>query len=141
MVRTSGLLHPIALAALVIWIANDYWLAKTYPSWLTGKLSDVAGLIVFPLVIAALVGVGLPGRLYPRVVDGVLIACGIAFVLIKLWDPAADVAARLLRLMQPGNTPVVARDATDLIALPMLIVSRWCYRTARRRKGEDDAST
>lgn len=129
----SGLLHPVALAALAAWLVNDYVLKDAYPGWITGKLSDVAGLVVFPLVIAALVGVGLPGRLYPRVVDGSLIATALAFAIVKLWEPGNDALERLLGMMQPGTDVVVVRDVTDLIALPMLAVSRWCYRATKTR--------
>ena len=127
MVRTSGLLHPVALVALAVWLLNDRWLAAAYPGWVTGKLSELGLLVVFPLVIAALLGLGLPGRMYSRVVDGAIVATGLAFVLVKLWEPANHILASVL-----GE-----RDWTDLIALPMLAVSRWCYRTARRRPGED----
>jgi len=131
MVRTSGLLHPVALVALAIWLLNDRWLAAAYPGWVTGKLSEIGALVVFPLMLAALVGLGLPGRMYPRVVDGAIVATGLAFVLVKLWEPANHILESALG--------VVDRDWTDLIALPMLAVSRWCYRTARRRPGEDPA--
>jgi hypothetical protein len=134
-VRTSGLLHRAALVALALWCANDYLLKDAYPGLVTSKLSDVTGLVVVPLVLAALVGVGLPGRIYPRVVDIMLIACGIAFTLVKLSEPANGALEWILGVMQRSPQTVV-RDATDLVALPMLAVSRWCYRTARRRDGE-----
>jgi hypothetical protein len=105
----------------------------------TDKLSALTGLVVFPLVIAALVGVGLPARVYPYVVDGCLIACGIGFVLIKLWEPATEAGEWVLRHMSPRSDGVIDRDASDLLALPMLLVSRWCYRSARRRDIGDAA--
>ncbi len=138
---TSGLLHPVALAAIAVWLLNEYWLADAYPSVVTDKLSSVAGLVAFPLVIAALVGIGLPARLYPRVVDACLVACGIGFVLMKLWEPAADAAKWVLRHTSPRTSSTVDLDPTDLIALPMLLVSRWCYRSARRRAGDDRDAT
>jgi hypothetical protein len=135
-VATSGLLHPVALVAIAVWLVNEYWLHAAYPNVVTDKLSALAGLVAFPLVIAALVGVGLPARYYPRVVDGCLIACGIGFALIKLWEPATDAGEWILRHMSPQSDGVIERDAADLLALPMLLVSRWCYRSARRRDGE-----
>ena len=135
-VASSGLLHPIALVAIAVWLVNEYWLHGSYPNAVTDKLSPLAGLIVFPLVIAALVGVGLPARYYPRVVDGCLIACGIAFVLMKLWDPAAEAGAFLLRHMSPYARAAIDRDPGDLVALPALLVARWCYRSERRREAD-----
>lgn len=131
-------MHPAALAALAVWLANEYWLHDRYPNVVTDLLSPLTGLVVFPLVVAALVGVALPARYYPRVVDGCLLACGLAFALMKLWDPAADAGDWILQHMSPradARTPI-ARDPTHLVALPMLLVSRWCYRTARRGEGE-----
>jgi hypothetical protein len=37
------LLHPIALAAIAVLVANDHRWKASHPGWLTGKLSDVAG--------------------------------------------------------------------------------------------------
>ena len=122
-----------------IFLAADTKMADggaNLPNVVTDKLSAIAGLVVFPLVIAALVGIGLPARYYPRVVDACLVACGIAFVLIKLWEPATQAGEWVLRHMSPRSTGI-DRDPTDLVALPMLLVSRWCDRTARRHEGEE----
>lgn len=49
------LLHPVIVGALILWLVNDHLLKGMYPGWLTGKLSDVVSLMVFPLLpIAAL---------------------------------------------------------------------------------------
>ena len=50
-VPADALLHPLALAALVLLILNDHLLKDLAPGPLTGKLSDVAGLVVLPLII------------------------------------------------------------------------------------------
>ena len=45
-------LHPVALIAVVVLVVND-WVLKpsSVPAWLTGKLSDVSGLVFAPLVL------------------------------------------------------------------------------------------
>lgn len=131
--RPSGLLHPVALVALAVGLANTWYLQEHYPGWITGKLSDVSGVLLCPLVLAALVGVGLPRHLYPRVVDGCIVATAIAFTLVKLWDPANQIAERVLELINRSNSTKLALDPTDLVALPMLGVARWCYRTSAAR--------
>ena len=40
--RDSGMLHPVALAALAVLVLNDHVWKARYPGWVTGKLSDVA---------------------------------------------------------------------------------------------------
>ena len=41
-------MHPVALAAIAVLVVNDHVLKSAYPGWLTGKLSDIAGLVFFP---------------------------------------------------------------------------------------------
>lgn len=47
--------HPVALAAVAVLAANDHLLKGSglLPGALTGKLSDVAGLFFFPLLLSA----------------------------------------------------------------------------------------
>ena len=51
---TGGrVLHPVVLTALAIWLLNDHVLKARWPGAVTGKLSDVAGLVAFPVLLAA----------------------------------------------------------------------------------------
>ncbi len=66
---------------------NDHWAKHAHPSWLTGKLSDFAGLLFFPLFLEAMLegALALRGRYRgpsaARLVAAVLItAVGFAFV-------------------------------------------------------------
>jgi hypothetical protein len=47
----DALLHPAAIAAVALLLLNDHVLKATSPGFLTGKLSDFAGLAFFPLVL------------------------------------------------------------------------------------------
>ena len=49
----AALVHPVALVALAAWIANDHFLKRLHPGLVSGKLSDVACLIVVPLLAIA----------------------------------------------------------------------------------------
>jgi hypothetical protein len=49
--RRALLLHPVLLVALAIWSLNDHLLKPTFAAWWTGKLSDVASLVAFPLLV------------------------------------------------------------------------------------------
>ena len=147
--RTPGdlLLHPIALTALVLVILNDRVLKVHYPSAFTGKLSDFAGLVYFPLfVVATLESLRWMLRrrqwqLGPRSVAVVSGSVGIAFILIKVWSHAADLYRDRLGLLlwpayavgdlvQGQALPEVrvfglVQDPTDLIALPALLLAVW----------------
>jgi hypothetical protein len=49
----AALRSPMFGAALSVLVLNDHWLkgAGLLPGWLTGKLSDFAGLIVAPILV------------------------------------------------------------------------------------------
>ena len=49
----ESLLHPIAILAIATLALNDHYLKEQFPSWWTGKLSDFAGMIFFPLLLEA----------------------------------------------------------------------------------------
>jgi hypothetical protein len=145
----DGLLHPVALAALAVLILNDQVLKAAWPGPVTGKLSDVAGLIVAPLAGQAAweVGAWLRGRwrgpsgLVLAVAAGVVAA---GFVAIQVWPPAVDLYRWGLAILQwpvlaiaaglsggslPALEPVVMTpDVGDLLALPALAVTWWLGR-------------
>lgn len=165
MSRVPGdlLLHPAGLFALLLVIANDRVLKTAVPSALTGKLSDFAGLVYFPLFVVALAeGVRRlfrsPGwPLTSRAVDSVALAVGAVFVLIKVWGPAAEVYRSYLGVLlwpfylvgdvvQGRGLPAVRRvglvqDATDLLALVVLPVPMLVGRRVLGRAGGRPSST
>ncbi|MFT3935770.1 MAG: hypothetical protein QM726_19235 [Chitinophagaceae bacterium] len=48
------LLNIVFLCCLLLLIVNDHWLKQSFHNWLTGKLSDIAGIIMLPLLLAYL---------------------------------------------------------------------------------------
>lgn len=133
-------LHPAALLALVVLVANDWWwkpgaLGRAAPA-LTGKLSDVAGLLLAPLVLSALVGVGLHGArrlgldVDPSLRRARFAACvaatGLVFAAVKLWPGATDGAVRAWSVL--GDDVRIVTDPTDLVTLPMLLGAWWIAR-------------
>jgi hypothetical protein len=116
----SDLRHPLPLAAVALLALNDHVLkgAHLLPAAVTGKLSDVAGLFFFPLLLVALVR-GAHRALAGRdVADrrslaaAAVLATGAVFALLKLHAPfnAWVTAAWGVNVMDP----------TDLWALPVL---------------------
>lgn len=103
------------LAALAVMGANDQWLkgAGILPGEVTGKLSDLAGMVVAPALLAALLGLrSRRGLLWCHV------AVGAVFAAIKLSPAAADAWSWVMGLV--GNAWIITVDPTDLLALPML---------------------
>lgn len=122
-----ALRHPIWWSALALLVLNDHVLkgAGVLPGAVTGKLSDVAGLIVAPALLAALF------RVRSRKGLGLaLTAVGGAFALINLFPAAAVACEQVMAAL--GISWRIWCDPTDLMTLPALGVSAWLVlRTAR----------
>lgn len=153
--RTPGdlVLHPVALASLVVLVGNDHALKGTGPGWLTGKLSDVAGLAFLPfLLLAAWDAVrrrhapGVPAA------STVAAATAVTFAAVKLVDPVREVAAWLGGVLRvpldalaalvtgaavPPFAPVaVVADPTDVLA----VIACGAVVLVVRRRTDDDAA-
>lgn len=124
-------LHPVALASVIVLVINDWWLKpSSAPVWLTGKLSDVAGLIFAPLVLTALVDLALyvtrapiSPRLGPRRLAAAIAITGGVFVAVKVSPASAATVARAWSWT--GVDARIYPDPWDLIALPALAVAAW----------------
>ena len=103
--------HPVTVAAVVVLLVNDHVLKAAYPGWVTGKLSDVAGLVVLPPVLSVL---GL--RRLPSVA-----VTGLGFTVVKVFPGIA--------LLLSSWWGVVRADPTDLVALPALGLALWIGST------------
>lgn len=53
-VKSSLLFHPVFLLSLTAMVVNDVYAKYAFGNWMTGKLSDFAGLIVLPVFIRVL---------------------------------------------------------------------------------------
>ena len=130
-VRTSlrALAHPGAVLALVMLVLNDHVLKQAWPGWVTGKLSDVAGLVVAPLLLAA------------------VLRCARRRAPFRWRLPRRAQASSSARLRRRCPAPatcgaswfsdVMRADVTDLLALPALCaawsIHRRTARSERRR--------
>ncbi len=118
-----ALLTPLWIAALAVLIANDHWLKGSglLPEVLTGKLSDFAGLLVAPVLLATVL------RIRSR--RG-LAACHVAvaavFAGIQFSSSFAGQWSGAMGLL--GHPWAITSDPSDLIALPFLLLS-WMVLT------------
>lgn len=114
----KALLHPAALVSLAVLLVNDHVLKARYGNAITGKLSDFAGMVVAPLVLAAIVEAVAPRLRRDGVAWGSAAAVAIGFALVKAWAPATHAYEACFEMIWRGHVTLV-RDATDLVALPM----------------------
>mgnify|MGYP001550380682 CR=1 FL=1 len=116
----AALRSPVFGAALLVLVANDHWLkgAGLLPGWLTGKLSDFAGLVVAPILLATLARARTRSA---RLVCFGFVAAG--FGAIKLWPAAARGLEHLTRAVEFGWR--IWPDPTDLVAFVVLPLGWW----------------
>ena len=139
----DALRHPLVLLMLALWILNDHVFKMMFGSVLTGKLSDIAGLVVFPLMLVAAYEIvcalrGLQALHTAAVLWASLAASAALMISINLFEVCADACRLGLGLAQwpfvglasiaaGGSLPPLAHvnltmDPTDLWALPALLI-------------------
>jgi hypothetical protein len=132
------LLHPVVLLSAVLLGLNDHLFKGVLPGIITGKLSDFAGLVFFPLFLLSLVEwtewvVTRRVNLHPRIFFVATFMTAAVFSVINL-DQQAGALYRsvvqetwtLLRI-SPGVVHHTV-DAPDLIALVSLLVPLSLFR-------------
>jgi hypothetical protein len=135
--------HPVAIAALAVLVVNDRWLKSAWPGFVTGKLSDCAGLVLLPIGLLSVTE--LLRRTCRRPVTWrydpfVWVALSvIGFVFVKVTPAGNDAYAWAIgtirwaaqALLYGSGLPIrpvlVSRDQTDLLALavsalPVLLI-------------------
>jgi hypothetical protein len=154
-VAGDALLHPVALIAIALLLVNDQVLKQLAPGVVTGKLSDFAGMVFFPLLLQAVWEVGssvfgLRSLASQRVLALAIVATGLVFAAIQVMPAAGDAYRSVLGWLQwlVGGAPWVlfgrpignsqpanlTPDPTDLVALPALLVA-YVIGRARARAG------
>lgn len=117
--------HPATILSIALLLLNDHVFKVVSPSWLTGKLSDFAGLFFFPFIVAAGLSLVLANlNLTPRFIG--LVSFGIVaiwFTLLKTFSFANSLTAQFASLFI-GLPVLFILDMTDLIAL-IAIIPAW----------------
>jgi len=126
-------LHPVTLAAVALLLLNDWVLKPRFRgSFVTGKLSDIAGLVFAPVVLSAAIGlalrvVGRPGYLTQLRLVLCCAATAIGFAVVKLYPPIGDVVAHAI-----GHGASFYPDWTDVLCTPCVLVAYWIGRDELR---------
>ncbi len=121
------------LVAIAVVLLNDHFWKRDSPSWLTGKLSDFAGLFFAPYLVLLVAVTVVPGsRRFARFAAfAAYLAVAAVFIALKLSATTAAPLLALPRLM--GATLSVVADPTDLIALSILPISAAVWIRSRGR--------
>jgi len=133
----SALTSTLSLAAIAVLLLNDHFLKQEAPSWLTGKLSDFAGLLFAPYLLLLLtfaLSRASSARCNRILVIAVYLAIGTTFAALKASASTAEPLLAIARLT--GATLAIVTDPTDLIALSVLPFSFAIWmRPLRRSNG------
>lgn len=117
------LIHPVPIFAFIILAFNDHYLKAHYPCALTGKLSDFAGVFVFPIFLCALWSLIQKTWITTRSTLIAIAITDLIFVSVKLIPTAAIIYAKMMSAM--GFPSHITLDPTDLIALGSNIFTYW----------------
>jgi len=104
---TSALLSPRWLAAVAVLAVNDHIVKNVAPGVVSGKLSDLAGMVVAPALLACVLAVRSRGGLL-----ACHVAVGVVFGSLKISGTVAG--------WWPWRVVV---DPTDLLVLPVLALA------------------
>ncbi|MFK7933686.1 MAG: hypothetical protein AB8G22_09255 [Saprospiraceae bacterium] len=112
MKKTALLTTPLFLIALTLLLLNDFYLKSTYGNFLTGKLSDVAGLFVFPLFFYAF---------FPKWKKYIFVGTALLFCWWK--SPLSNSFIELMNMVGIMVDRVI--DYSDCWALLILPIAYW----------------
>ena len=140
----------MSLAAMALLGLNDHLFKGLWGNALTGKLSDLAGMVFFPLLLqgAHEVVAHSLGRTWGpswKILVRACVLTGLGFGLVQIWPPAtwawsmglgalqwpirAGMAAVLGRPLPRLQGVETVADPTDLIAVPLVLVAAWIGRS------------
>ena len=110
MKRKDLIVNLYFIVGLVLLILNDFYLKYEYGNFITGKLSDFAGLLIFPMFVATII---------PKLRKSVSIITGIGFVAWKLplFTPVINVINQMSII--PIHRVVDYSDYMALLVLPL----------------------
>jgi len=137
------MLHPVAVASVLVMLLNDHVLKHRWPVPITGKLSDVAGLVFFPLLLVSLRELlrrDSPSR--RRHMVAAVAVTGLMFATFELTPalvaPVEHAWAWARAVLggtggRPSLTTTFTADPTDLLTLPALGIA-WVLGDAQLRR-------
>jgi hypothetical protein len=116
------LLSPLFLIGLCLLLVNDFYLKAAFHNEITGKLSDFAGLFIFPVFFCALL---------PQFRQPIFAIVGAMFLFWK-----SSYSQPLIDLWNGFPLPAIGRtvDSTDLFALSSLPLSYYYLMRCLSRK-------
>lgn len=113
MKRRELILNPYFIVGLIVLLLNDFYLKYQFGNFVTGKLSDFAGLLIFPMFVTSII---------PSLRKKISLLSGIGFFIWKLplFTPVIDLINQFSFI--PIHRVI---DYSDYIALLILPLSHY----------------
>lgn len=156
----SLLLHPASLLALGLLVLNDHWLKSRFGNVLTGKLSDIAGVFFFPLLLVSLLEIArwargrIPWAWRRQELSAAIAVTFVGLSAIKLVPAAGSayvygmggaqwLVGAAAGMLSGDGVPTyhrvhLVRDPGDLLALPVLGLSVALAIYSQEAAGQTD---
>jgi len=110
--RLKILLSPLFIFFLLLLLLNDFFLKGIFHNEITGKLSDISGLFIFPIFWSAI---------FPKQKKWIFLLTGFGFTIWK-----SPYVSGFIELLGPYLGIERTVDLSDLLALPMILCA-WFY--------------
>lgn len=126
------LTHPSSLFCILVLVCNDLVIKHQWPSWLSGKLSDFAGLYFFPFLIGLVLSIFFSRRDVHALNIGrfSIIFTAIWFILLKLSPTVNKLTSNIVETIIESPS-VIVLDPSDLIAISVLIPSWYLWQSRK----------
>lgn len=123
--------HPLTATGLALLIFNDHIFKHQWPGAVTGKASDVAGLVLFPPLLALGLALVAPRLAERHIVTSAVLITAAGFIVVKTSTVGAEAASASWSTL--GEASRINADVTDLAALPALAISWLAWHRAASR--------
>ncbi|EMY70666.1 hypothetical protein [Leptospira vanthielii] len=124
--------------AIIIWILNDSYFKSIFHNGITGKISDIIGLFVTPLLLSAIVLTFCNFKKY-KVEESIILfvsmfVVALMFILLNLNQKTNDVITEILWFFIPSKGTADQTDIYCLIVyIPMLLIF---YKLKKKQCGK-----
>ncbi|PJZ85764.1 hypothetical protein [Leptospira harrisiae] len=107
----------------LLWIANDSIFKVLFPGWITGKISDVIGLVFTPLILTGIFSLFTKKKNPKKIFLFSLLFTNLIFIWINLSQDSNNQFYVLIG----SNETLNLADKSDLVFLPILILSIYIF--------------
>jgi hypothetical protein len=112
------ILNYVFLSCLIVLFLNDHLFKFQYTSWLTGKLSDVVGIILLPMLLT---------YLFPKLKQNSVFVAGLFFAFWK--SPFSESFIKIYNIISPISIHRVV-DYTDVLVLLLLPIPYFLIKNS-----------